>query len=109
MIGLVGKSKTPKKKHFKFSIKKLIMLVVAIVLLSSAFMVSAANWRKAAEYKQQTKDAVEQCEQAKQEIEKANNLINGKGFDEYCEKIAREKYGYVKPGEYVICDSSFGN
>ena len=35
-------------------------------------------------------------------------ILDEEDHDEYFEKIAREKYGYCKPGEKVYYNSSFG-
>lgn len=40
------------------------------------------------------------------ELEK---VIEGGNEDEYIERIARDSLGYVKPGEKVYYDISFGN
>lgn len=96
-----------KKKLGKRAVKRLILALVVLAVFSFTIGVSAVNYTKAANYKSQTADAIEECEQVKKDIQADSDLINGKGFDEYCEKIAREKYGYAKPGEYVIYDSSF--
>ncbi len=98
-----------KKTYSKFTLKKLLITVAVLLVLVFAIGVSAVNYSKAYAYKAQTAEAMTQCEEVKKEIKKDSDLIDGKGFDDYCEKIAREKYGYAKPGEYVIYDSSFGN
>ncbi|MCM1364096.1 MAG: septum formation initiator family protein [Faecalibacterium sp.] len=89
--------------------KKLLIALAVVIALTFTISVSAVNYSKAYDYKSQTAAAKAECEEVKKEIQKDIDLINGKGFDEYCEKIAREKYDYAKPGEYVIYDSSFGN
>ncbi|MCM1543963.1 MAG: septum formation initiator family protein [Ruminococcus sp.] len=89
--------------------RRLLIALVVAVALTFTISVGAVNYSKANDYKSQIAEAEAQCEKVKEEIKKDSDLINGKGFDEYCEKIAREKYGYAKPGEYVIYDSSFGN
>ncbi|MBQ8028865.1 MAG: hypothetical protein IJ262_05620 [Clostridia bacterium] len=95
------------KINFKL-IKRVIIAVVAIVVICFVAVYSAINFSKAAEYRSAAEEASSVCEDIKQDISEKNELIKGEGFDEYCEKIAREDYGYAKPGEYVIYDSSFG-
>lgn len=99
----------PKKRVGKLSIKKIIIFCAIAIALTFSISVSAVNYSKANDYKSQTADASKECEQVKENIKHDTDLIEGKGFDQYCEKIAREKYGYAKPGEYVIYDSAFGN
>ena len=50
-----------------------------------------------------------ECEEIKNENEELKRFLEDKNHDEYYEKIAREQYGYAKPGERVFYDSSFGN
>lgn len=99
----------PKKRLRKPDIKKILIFCAIAIALTFTISVSAVNYSKANDYKSQTADASKQCEQVKESIKHDTDLIDGKGFDQYCEKIAREQYGYAKPGEYVIYDSAFGN
>ena len=50
-----------------------------------------------------------ECEEIKNENEELERFLEDKNHDEYYEKIAREQYGYARPGERVFYDSSFGN
>lgn len=88
---------------------KVALAVVALAAICFVVVVSAINFSTAAGYREDSAEASQLCEEIKEDISEKSDLIDGKGFDEYCEKIAREKYGYAKPGEYVIYDSSFGN
>ena len=107
MIKLAIEKFRKKKKLGKSAVKRLILALVVFAVFLFTVGVSAVNYTKAANYRSQTADAVEECKRVKKDIQADSDLIEGKGFDEYCEKIAREKYGYAKPGEYVIYDSSF--
>lgn len=89
-------------------VTKVVLTVVAVFAVCFAVGVSVANFSQAAQYREDSAEASQLCEEIKEDISEKSDLIDGKGFDEYCEKIAREKYGYAKPGEYVIYDSSFG-
>ncbi|MGN1418863.1 MAG: septum formation initiator family protein [Acutalibacteraceae bacterium] len=90
-------------------LKRTLVIIAAVVLIIVTVTISAFNFSKASAYKASAEEAAQACEQIKNDISKKEDLIAGKGFDEYCEKIAREKYGYAKPGEYIIYDSSYGN
>lgn len=109
MIKLAVETFKKKEKFGKLTVKKFLIVLAVAVVLTFTFSVSAVNYSKAYAYKTQTAEVLTECEEVKKKIKKDTDLIDGKGFDEYCEKIAREKYGYAKPGEYVIYDSSFGN
>lgn len=99
--------KVKNKKRLLFKRAAIIGASVAAIFLTAT--VSAYNYNKAAAYEKSASEAQSQCEDIKNDIKTKEDLIDGKGFDEYCEKIAREKYGYAKPGEYIIYDSSYGN
>lgn len=89
-------------------IKRIAIVVFAIALVAVTVFLSARNYSRANALSKSIDEVSMECEQIKEDIAEKQELINGKGFDEYCEKIAREKYGYAKPGEYVIYDSSYG-
>ncbi|MGN0468318.1 MAG: septum formation initiator family protein [Acutalibacteraceae bacterium] len=91
------------------ALKRTLIVISAVVLILITVTISAFNFSKASAYKESADEASSACEEIKNDISKKEELIEGKGFDDYCEKIAREKYGYAKPGEYVIYDSSYGN
>lgn len=101
-INSTDKIKKPAKK------KALLAFFVALTVVIVA-AISMANFIKAKEYDNLSSQVSEECESVKAVAEKESEIINGKGFDEYCEEIAREQYGYAKPGEYVLYDSSYGN
>lgn len=92
----------------KRKLKRAAAIVFVCVLLVFTVVVSATNFAKADSINRQTQDLEEECSLVQQDIAEKTALIAGEGFDYYCEKIAREKYGYAKPGENVIYDSSFG-
>lgn len=92
----------------KSVLKRAAIIIFMVATLAATIIVSTYNNNKAAAFKESALEVSEECEAVKEEISEKSDLIAGKGFDEYCEKIAREKYGYAKPGEYVIYDSSFG-
>lgn len=92
----------------KRTVKKTAIIVFVVLVALSTVVISAYNFSKAAALKQSSAEASLECSAVKEDIDEKSALIDGEGFDEYCEKIAREKYGYAKPGEFVIFDSSFG-
>ncbi len=47
-----------------------------------------------------------EIEQAQQEQEELNHVMDIMDTDEYIEKVARQKLGFVKPDEQVFVDTS---
>lgn len=92
----------------KKAVKRTAIIVFLVVTVVSTVIISAYNYSKASALKQSTLNASAECSDVQDDIAEKSALIEGEGFDEYCEKIAREKYGYARPGEFVIYDSSFG-
>lgn len=90
-------------------IKRAALILVVSVIVVFSLCVGMKNYSKAGAYNRGTSDVSSKCSEVQNEIDEKEKLINGEGFDSYCEKIAREKYGYAKPGEHVIYDSSYGN
>lgn len=103
-----NKTKITATKRFIYKLKKGMTVKRAIIvfsfILSFVFtsFVSLSNYATAKEYNRQAAEIVAECDEMKKEIEKKNEIINGDMYDFYCEKIAREQYGYVKPGEKII-------
>lgn len=100
------KSKT--QNISKKAVKRTAIIIVVVVTVLSTVIISAYNYSKASALKQSTLEAAAEVSAVQEDIAEKSALIDGEGFDEYCEKIAREKYGYARPGEFVIYDSSFG-
>lgn len=94
------------KKTKKHGLLKKLIVVFAVLAVAATAIISTVNYKKAAAYKEEAEKVSQECEDYKEDTDKIQALIDGEGFDEYCEKIAREKYGYAKPGEYVIYNSS---
>ena len=109
MIKLADEMKTKKKQTGKPAVKKLLVIVVLALTIVIVAVFSAMNFVKAQEYNKLSEQVSKECESVKYDVSKKSDIIDGTGFDEYCEEIAREQYGYAKPGEYVLYDSSFGN
>ncbi len=106
MIKLDKKVATDKKAKNQKLKRSILAIAIVIAFVFSAAL-SLINFKNAEAYNNDAEKASSEVEQLKTDIDKIQNLIDGKGFDDYCEKIAREKYGYAKPGEHVIYDSSY--
>lgn len=98
------KKKLSISPKLSFTLKIIVFTAVAVVLLTA----SARNFKKADDYNRLAKQVSAQADSYKAQAEEESNIISGIGFYDYCEKVAREQYGYAKPGEYVLHDSSFG-
>lgn len=92
----------------KKAVKRALIVVFLVATVLSTVIISTYNYSKASALKQSTLEAASEVSSVQEDIAEKSALIDGEGFDEYCEKIAREKYGYARPGEFVIYDSSFG-
>jgi len=85
----------------------LFILVAAFVCLAVAGCI--VNYAHAADNNTEAAQMSEKCDELKTENEELERFLEDKNHDEYYEKIAREQYGYAKPGERVFYDSSYGN
>lgn len=96
----------PKKK----SIRKVHILWILCVVVLFVFVFSriSANYAKADELNNKVSEINEEITELDNESEDIKDILAQDNHDDYFEKIAREKYGYCKPGEKVYYNSSFG-
>lgn len=109
MIELAKNATNNKEKAGKPAVKNFLVIGVLVLTVVIVVVFSAVNFVKAKDYDKRSEQVSEECESVKSDVSKKSDIIDGTGFDEYCEEIAREQYGYAKPGEYVLYDSSFGD
>lgn len=109
MIELAKNTTNNKEKADKPAVKNFLVIGVLVLTVVIVVVFSAVNFVRAKDYDKRSEQASEECESVKSDVSKKSDIIDGTGFDEYCEEIAREQYGYAKPGEYVLYDSSFGD
>lgn len=96
--------KKRKKKRATSRFVNALMIVAAIVLLANFFSLCGQLKEKKEKY-----DVLEQMYQEELLIKNEYEyLLDDKNRLEYIERIAREKYGYVAPGERAFYDSSYG-
>lgn len=94
----------PAKRKVRIKYKKTYLgLFVAFVVLS-VFCVGYRINAKAqiAEYKAQIAQIEEKTEKLSAENDDYASVLSSTDKRDYYEKIAREVYGYAKPGEYVF-------
>lgn len=105
----VKEFKSAKKSHKKIASRRIRLAVVfAVVALFAVTLFGCIlpNYSAAAEYEEQ----INQLEVKKAALEAESEEISDSLENEMLlyEKIAREDYGYCKPGEKVFYRSSFG-
>ena len=99
----MAKSKVKKQRSFSFI---LLVIVVAVVVYFAVSLVSSA---KEIQSKQAEVDALQaECAEQLAENEELEEVINSGDKDEYIRHVAREKYGYIMPGDRVYQDIASG-
>ena len=99
------KQKKQKNKVRKFHVA---WFTVAVVFCAVVIGTCITNYSKAAEYKEQAQKVSQEISSLNKETSEIAVTLQKENHDEYFEKIAREEYGYCKPGEKVFYDSSYG-
>ncbi len=84
----------------------LLVIMVALVIFSAVTIVSYAKEIQSRQAEVNQLQA--QCNEQLAENEELQNIIDSGDKDEYIEKVAREKYGYIKPGDRVYQDIASG-
>lgn len=91
-----NKKKAPKKQKFSF------ILSIGLLLVAGYFVISLINVQM--DIKDRKEKAAElevQYQQQLAENERLQAVVDGGDEDEYIERVAREKLGYVMPDEKV--------
>lgn len=90
--------KKNKRKPQKFSF----ILSIGLLFLAGYFVISLINVHmQINDRKKEVKELNARYEQQVAQNERLQNVIEGDDKDEYIERVAREKLGYVMPGERV--------
>ncbi len=99
----MAKSKVKKQRSFSFI---LLVIAVAVVIYFAVSLVSSAQeiQSKQAEVTQLQSQRDEQLA----ENEELQAVIDSGDKDEYIRQIARDKYGYIMPGDRVYQDIAAG-
>ena len=96
----------PKKK--KFRKVHFLWIVLAVVGFMVLFGKISSNYIKLGELNKEIEAMQQQITELNEESADIKEILDEEDHDDYFEKIAREKYGYCKPGEKVYYNSSFG-
>ena len=94
----------PSKSRFKIKYKKTYLVLLILFMFVSVFCVGLRINRDAeiAEYEMQIAAAQEKVDRINAENSEISAVLTSTDRSAYLEKIAREVYGYGKPGEYVF-------
>lgn len=97
------RSAKPKQKH------SLLLLLLILAFVGVIAVGCIMNYAQAANNSRQATRLESEVSALQKENEELQRFLEDENHDEYYEKIAREEYGYARPGERVFYDSSFGN
>lgn len=102
----INEAKADKKR----SIKKYHIVLIFVLVVFSTFVISkcVSNYARAAEYNRQASEIEASASAVSEESAEISETLKSENHQAYFEKIAREEYGYCKPGEKVYYNSSFG-
>lgn len=106
----IDEAKKLQNKKEKRSIKKthIVMAAAMVLLFGTAIGTTAVNHARAAEYEEQMNKINSEAYSISAESAEIAETLKEENHDEYFEKVAREQYGYCKPGEKVYYDSAYG-
>ncbi|MCQ2480189.1 MAG: septum formation initiator family protein [Clostridia bacterium] len=98
-----------KKKAKKSRRKHSFLLTVCLISLVIVFVISLVSIKKEIDKRTAEKEQMEQmCSEEDAANEELQSIVDSGNKDEYVEKVAREKYGYIKPGDIVYQDVADG-
>lgn len=86
----------------KVSIKNLIFLLLAVILVFSIIRQESAMNR----INKEIQNSKAQLEQKNQNNERLNEEVSKAQSDEYMEKLARKELNMIKPGEKTVVNKS---
>lgn len=94
----------PAKSKFKVKYKKTYLCVLVLFVLVTAVCVGVKlnNTSAIAGYEQQIAEVQQKVDMLNEENSEYASVLGSTDRSAYYEKIAREVYGYARPGEYVF-------
>lgn len=101
----INEARPSRKKISKYHI-----ILILVIVLMSTFVITkcASNYARAAEYNREAAAVEAAATAVSEESADIAETLKAENHEAYFEKIAREEYGYCKPGEKVYYNSSFG-
>lgn len=101
----ISEAKPKKKPLRKVHYLWVVLIVCAVVFVFGSLAFNFIEYDKLVDKEAQLKQEITQLDEESAEIKE---ILDSENHDDYFEKIAREEYGYCKPGEKVYYNSSFG-
>ncbi len=101
----ISEAKPKKKQRRKVHYIWVVLVVCAVVFAFSSLAFNYVEYKKLAQEEAQINQEITRLDEESAEIKE---ILDSENHDDYFEKIAREEYGYCKPGEKVYYNSSFG-
>lgn len=101
----ISDAKPKKKSISKFHLLWILIFVMGFMVL---FGKISSNFVKLNELNKEIAAIEADITELDMESAEIQEILNEENHDEYFEKIAREEYGYCKPGEKVYYNSSYG-
>lgn len=95
----------PKQSRSKQGKGKLSKVLWAVMFLYVGYIFIQQQIRLH-DLRMEGKEVTAEIEQKQQENEELTHIMDIMGTDEYIEKVARQKLGFVKPDEQVFIDTS---
>lgn len=94
----------PAKSRFKVKYKKTYLCAFLLFIIVAAVCtgVKLVNTSAIAGYEKQIEEVQQKVDALNEENEEYAAVISSPDRSDYYEKIAREVYGYARPGEYVF-------
>ena len=94
----------PSKSRVKIKYKKTYLVLLILFMFVSVFCIGIRinNDAAIAEYDRQIAEVQEKVDKMSAENDEYTAVLTSTDRSAYYEKIAREVYGYAKPGEYVF-------
>ena len=92
-------TKAAPKRNQKHSLFLFLIIAVFVCAIAVACIL---NYSAAAQNNRKAQQAESQYSEVLEDNSNLESFLNDESHDEYYEKIAREKYGYAKPGERVF-------
>lgn len=83
-----------------------VLVTVLLILLGAAFLTQLVPYRQILDSQRQVSTAQERLDELTEDNRRLQEEVEALVTDEEVEKLAREKLGYVRPGEtaYVVLD-----
>ncbi len=95
----MAKSKVNKKRSFSFF---LLVIIIAATVYFAVSLVSSAKEIQA--MRAEVSELESERDRQLAENDELQDIIDSGDKDEYIQKVAREKYGYIMPGDRVYQD-----